>query len=76
MPFNSVGAELKGFFLHVLIKLCTEVIRIHNNNLRFIIIINDMISLNLNLYKKKALAITANASFILNLSTTYILILV
>lgn len=56
MPSNSIGVELVGFFFARFYLNCVpNQIRVHNNNLRFIIIINDIISLNLKLYNKKAL---------------------
>lgn len=56
MPFNSTPIELVGFFFARFYLNCVpNQIRVHNNNLRLIITINDIISLNLKLYNKKAL---------------------
>nr|DAV99953.1 MAG TPA: hypothetical protein [Caudoviricetes sp.] len=65
MPFDDVTSKVgRLFFCTFYLNCVPNQIRIHNNNSRLIIIINSMISLNLKLYKEKALAVIANASFI------------
>lgn len=46
MPSNSIGVELVGFFFARFYLNCVpNQIRVHNNNLRLIIIIDNIISL-------------------------------
>lgn len=57
MPSNSIGVELVGFFLHVLIYCCVAIPdRIRDITLRIIIITNVIISLISHFANKKALA--------------------
>ena len=68
MPFDDVTSKVgRLFFCTFYLNCVGKIIPLHNNNLRLIIIINHIISLNLKLYNKKALTYMASAFSIIKI---------